>query len=131
MLAVAGTAETTLTVPGDLEVREHRPEPDALMNHYALKNRRPSSSRSFAVSAPAATNASVAPTMRDFCANNAACDSGPLTFLSGETEWLDADGNSIAGPEAFTAADFDGDASLNNVGIAMPTRRSPAPGRRR
>ena len=40
-LAGLAMADSTITEPGDLEVRGHAPEPDALMNHYALKNSDP------------------------------------------------------------------------------------------
>ena len=40
-VVAAGQAATTITAPGDLDVRGHGPEPDALMNHYALENSTP------------------------------------------------------------------------------------------
>ena len=59
----------------------------------------------------------MAPTTATSARRTRTATRGPLTFLSGETEWFDADGNTVAGPIAFTAADFDAGASLNNVGI--------------
>ena len=111
-------AASTITEPGDLEVRGHGPEPDALINHYALENSTPFQIRIIRGVCSSSTNLCVGGADHgDACAATTDCASGPLNFVSGETEYYDAEGNSIAGPFPFTDLDFEEASDLGNVGI--------------
>jgi hypothetical protein len=131
IVTTTGWAETVITAPGDFVVTGHGPEPDELMNHYALENSTPFQFRIATGVCSGSTNLCVGGADDgDACATNADCTSGPLNFLSGQTEMFDADGNSIAGPFPFTDVDFEAGASLQNIGICNvdPTTTCSDPG---
>jgi Peptidase family M23 len=101
----------------DLQVFGHGPEDKALIEHYPQANaaafqflfrRGPCLGDPGTCRGGGSDGAS--------CTTNADCASGPLTFTSGETEYFDADGNSL-GVEPFTAAEFDAASGLDAVGI--------------
>lgn len=126
-----GFAASTITEPGDLEVRGHGPEPDALINHYALENSTPFQIRIIRGVCSSSSNTCVGGADDGMaCTETADCASGPLNFVYGETEYYDEDGNSVAGPFPFTDTDFEEGASLQNVGIcnADPTIACSEPG---
>ena len=76
MLAAPAMAETTITAPGDLEVRGHGPEPDALMNHYALENSTPFQLQILRGFCSGSNTCLGGADDGDFCATNADCDVG-------------------------------------------------------
>ncbi|MEJ8568057.1 M23 family metallopeptidase [Elongatibacter sediminis] len=120
LLALCGPAGagSVITEPGDLEVRGHGPEPDALMNHYALENSTPFQIRIIRGVCSSNTNTCVGGGDDGAaCAVTTDCASGPLNFLSGEVEMYDADGNSVAGPFPFSDTDFEDGTSLGGLGI--------------
>jgi len=111
-------ADSTITAPAELDVRGHGPEPDALINHYALENSTPFQIR--IISGVCSSNSNTCVGGMDdgeACEVHTDCASTALTFTSGKTEYFDADGNSIAGPYDFTEAEFEKAASLQDVGI--------------
>lgn len=111
-------ADSIITEPGDLEVRGHGPEPDALINHYALENSTPFQIRIIRGVCSNNTNLCVGGADDGMaCAQNSDCASGPLNFVYGETEYYDEDGNSIAGPFPFLDTDFEEASDLGSVGI--------------
>ena len=98
-------AASVITEPGDLEVRGHGPEPDALMNHYALENSTPFQIRIIRGVCSSSSNLCIGGADDGMvCAVTTDCASGPLTFISGETEYYDVDGNSVAGPFPSTSS---------------------------
>ena len=131
LFTMTAMAASTITEPGDLEVRGHGPEPDALMNHYSLENSTPFQIRIIRGVCSTSTNLCVGGADDGMaCAVTTDCASGPLNFISGETEYYDADGNTIAGPFNFDDLDFEKASNLGNVGIcnADPTIACTGPG---
>lgn len=114
-----GTFASVITQPAasDLEVIGHGPEERALIEHYPQAN-----AVAFQFLFRRGRCAGNPGTCRGggddgaSCGSNADCASGPLTFTGGETEYFDADGNSL-GVQAFTAAEFDEATGLDDVGI--------------
>jgi hypothetical protein len=117
ILAGLAMAASVITEPGDLDVRGHGPESDALINHYALEN-----SVSFQIRfirGVCSNNSNVCIGGTDDglpCTSTPECASGPLNFVSGETEMFDEDGNSL-GVFPFNDVEFEKGAALQNVGI--------------
>ncbi len=116
--AVAGLvmATTVITEPGDLDVVGHGPEPDALMNHYALEN-----SVSFQVGfrRGVCSSSNVCIGGGDdgaACNTSLDCSSGPLNFISGETEIFDENGTSIDVMQ-ITDVEFQDGTGLQNIGL--------------
>lgn len=131
LLSGSVMAASIITEPGDLEVRGHGPEPDALINHYALENSTPFQIRIIRGVCSNSTNLCVGGADDGMaCAADTDCASGPLNFVSGETEYYDADGNSIAGPFPFNDTEFEEASDLGDVGIcnADPTIACSGPG---
>ncbi|HKQ60602.1 MAG TPA: peptidoglycan DD-metalloendopeptidase family protein [Candidatus Polarisedimenticolaceae bacterium] len=115
--APAGTAVITQPAASDLEVFGHGPEARALIEHYPQANAVAFQfffRRGVCVGDPATCRGGGSHGAA--CSTNADCASGPLTFTSGETEFFDADGNSL-GVQAFNATEFDASSGLNLVGI--------------
>src|SRR5262245_55359028 len=93
VIATRAAAQPPITAPGDLDVRGHRPEPAALMNHYALENSTPFQLQILRGVCSGSNLCLGGADDGAACATNADCDGGPLHFSSGETEMFDADGN--------------------------------------
>ena len=102
----------------DLEVFGHGPEAKALIEHYPQEN---AAAFQFLFRRGVCLGGN-AKTCRggaddgDACSTNADCASGPLHFTSGETEYFDAEGNSL-GIQTFTAAEFDAASGLDLLGV--------------
>lgn len=114
-----GPHASVITEPAasDLDVIGHGPEALALIEHYPQAN-----AAAFQFTFRRGTCRGNPGTCRGggsdgaSCSTDADCLSGPLTFDSGQTEYFDADGNSL-GVQAFTAAEFDAATGLDDIGI--------------